>query len=150
MPEWSGGPCPQCGDVMPARVVHCRSCRRLLNDDLKVETVVAPSFVPLRELAAVAIAAPRGRYDDCPACGRELRAHRKYEGHVVRCKYCDAGFHLGRDLGMNSGAKAYYTDCPHCRKELRIGAKYVAQRVACNFCGGEIDFRESDDEARSG
>lgn len=25
--EWPGGPCPQCGDDMPAKVIHCQTCR---------------------------------------------------------------------------------------------------------------------------
>lgn len=141
MPEWPGGLCPQCGDEMPPRVVHCRNCRLLLNTDLDDDTVVEPVYVPLREIAAVATAEPNAIYEDCPACGRELKASRKYEGKHVRCKHCDAGFTLGSRLGPQSGPKAYCTNCPHCRRELRIATKYIDQRVACKFCGGEIEFR---------
>ena len=141
MPAWPGGLCPQCGDEMPARIVHCRSCRLLLNDDLEVDTVVEPVFMPLQEISSMATIEPRGIFDDCPACGRELRAARKYAGQQVRCKHCGAGFTLGGQIGSRSGPKAWFADCPHCRRELRIAAKYAAQRVACNFCGGEIELR---------
>lgn len=138
MPAWPGGPCPRCGEEMPALVVHCRSCRQLLNDDLEEDTVVEPAFVPLKELAAAATVAPDGVYDECPACGRELRINRKYAGQVVRCKHCRAGFTLSPHVSPVAGRRAYYADCPHCRRELRIGAKYWGVQVACKFCGGQL------------
>jgi ribosomal protein L37AE/L43A len=138
MPAWPGGPCPECGDEMPPRVVHCRTCRRLLNEDLDEDTVVEPEFVPLKVVAAVAMVEARGVYHECPACARELRINRKFAGHVVRCKHCGAGFTLERDLTPHLGVRAYYADCPHCRRELRVGAKYHGQLVACKFCGGEL------------
>lgn len=140
MPAWPGGPCPECGDEMPSRVIHCQNCRRLLNDDLEEDTVVEPAFIPLKELDAVAAVEPRGVYDGCPACGRELRANRKYAGKTVRCKHCNAGFTLSRSLAPRPGRLAYYADCPHCRRELRVGTKYLGQRVACKFCGGQLQF----------
>lgn len=141
MPAWPGGPCPQCGEDVPPRVVHCRSCRFLLNSDLDAGTVVEPVFEPLQEISSMAVVEPRGLIDDCPACGRELRAARKYAGQHVRCKLCGAGFTLGGQIGAHAGPKAWYADCPHCRRELRIAAKYAHQRVACNFCRGEIEMR---------
>jgi len=147
MPAWPGGPCPQCGDEMPARVVHCRNCRCLLNDDLDDDTVVEPVFVPLQELAAVVRVEPQGTFCECPACARELKAKRKYEGKVVRCNHCSASF----TFGGASRPKAYYGDCPHCSRELRVGAKYLTQRVACNFCSGELEFHlTSTEQAASG
>jgi hydrogenase maturation factor HypF (carbamoyltransferase family) len=142
---------------MPALVVHCRNCRHLLNDDLEEDTVVEPAFVPLKEIpaneiavheiagkeiAAVVSVEPRGVYDECPACGRELRINRKYTGSVVRCKHCGAGFTLSRDLGPAPGRVAYYADCPHCDRELRIATKYLGQQVACKFCRGQLRFSE--------
>jgi hypothetical protein len=110
----------------------------LLNDDLEEDTVVEPVFHPLKEVETISIAEPRGVYQECPACGRELRINRKYAGQVVRCKYCEAGFTLADVSSPVTGRKAYYTDCPHCRRELRIGVKYFGQQVACNFCAGQM------------
>lgn len=140
MPAWPGGPCPDCGDDMPPRIVHCRTCRRLLNEDLEEDTVVEPVFRPLKEVETVAIAEPRGVFQECPACGRELRINRKYAGQVVRCKHCAAGFTLADVMSPMKGRNAYYSDCPHCQHELRIGAKYLGQQVACKFCAGQMRF----------
>jgi hypothetical protein len=129
---------------MPPLMVHCRTCRRLLNDDLEEDTVVEPTFVPLKELTTVMIAEPRGVYEQCPACGRELRISRKYAGHVVRCKHCAAGFTLSNEITPRIGRRAYYSDCPHCRRELRVGTKYLGQQVACKFCGGQMKFGSYD------
>jgi hypothetical protein len=146
MPAWPGGPCPDCGEDMPALVVHCRNCRRLLNEDLDEDTVVEPAFVPLKVIAAVAISEPRGVYEECPACGRELRINRKYAGKVVRCNHCAAGFTLSRRIEPRPGRRAYYADCPHCRRELRVGTKYFGQRVLCKFCRGELQFGSAEPE----
>ncbi|MBA3314510.1 MAG: hypothetical protein M3552_05040 [Planctomycetota bacterium] len=149
MPAWPGGHCPDCGDEMPPLMVHCRTCRRLLNDELEEDTVVEPVFVPLQELAAVSVAEPRGVYEQCPACGRELRISRRYAGRVVRCKHCDAGFTLSRDMAPKRGRTAYYSDCPHCRRELRVGTKYLGQQVACKHCGGQMQFGARDAQPSS-
>jgi uncharacterized protein (DUF983 family) len=153
---------------MPALVVHCRNCRRLLNDDLEEDTVVEPAFVPLKEIAAdgaagdetagdeiagketaaVVSVEPRGVYDECPACGRELRINRKYAGSVVRCKHCAAGFTMSRDTGPVPSRVAYYADCPHCRRELRIATKYLGRQVACKFCRGQLRFSETETAPR--
>lgn len=125
---------------MPPLLIHCRSCRRLLNEDLKEDTIVEPSFVPLKVLAAAMLAEPRGVYDECLACGRELKISRRYIGQVVRCKHCDAGFTLADSLAPGNGRLGYYADCPHCERELRIAAKYLGQNVACKFCGGQMQF----------
>ena len=143
MPAWPGGPCPECGDEMPPRVVHCRTCRRLLNEDLDDDTIVEPAFVPLKEIAAVATAEPRGVFEQCPACGRELRVNLKYSGKVVRCKHCTAGFTLSPNADPRPGRNAYYCNCHHCHRELRIATKYLGQRVACKFCGGHLQFGAS-------
>ena len=36
---WQGGPCHQCGDDMPANLVHCQTCRALLNSELTEDSV---------------------------------------------------------------------------------------------------------------
>ncbi len=173
MPAWPGGPCPGCGLEMPPRLVHCRNCRRLLNEDLREGELVKPEFSPLSEVPGTpatgratskrsgaaartktspsreAAAEPRGVYDGCPACGRELRINRKYAGQMVRCKHCHAGFALPASLAPLPGRRAYYADCPHCRQELRIGAKYYGTRVACKHCGGAIRFGTAADAAAS-
>ncbi len=140
MPAWPGGPCPGCGDEMPPRVVHCRTCRQLLNDELEEDTVVEPTFVPLKELNAVSVAEPRGVYEECPACGRELRINHRYAGQVVRCKHCDAGFTHSNGSTPKASRTAYYSDCPHCGRELRVATKYLGQQVACKFCEGKMQF----------
>lgn len=138
MPAWQGGSCPDCGEEMPPLLIHCRNCRRLLNDDLEEDTVVEPVFVPLQEIKTVVSVVPRGVYDRCPACDRELRINRRYEGKVVRCKYCAASFTMSPQSVPHVGRTAFYADCPHCRQELRVGTKYLGQRVACKFCSGEL------------
>lgn len=146
MPAWPGGPCPRCGEEMPPLVVHCRSCRQLLNDDLEEDTVVEPAFVPLKEIVVAASVEPDGVFDECPACGRELRVNRKYAGEVVRCKHCRAGFTLSRRLAPVAGRRGYYADCPHCRRELRVGVKYWGVQVACKFCGGQLKIGSAEAE----
>ena len=54
MPPWPGGPCPSCGEEMPERLIHCRTCRTLLNTDLDPDSVEIPAFVPLQEIETVA------------------------------------------------------------------------------------------------
>lgn len=138
MPAWQGGSCPDCGEEMPPLLIHCRNCRRLLNDDLNDDTIVEPVFIPLKEIKTAIAIAPRGVYDGCPACARELRINRRFEGKVVRCKYCAASFTMLPQDNLHDGRKAFYANCPHCQQELRVAAKYLGQQVACKFCSGEL------------
>ena len=148
MPAWPGGPCPECGEEMPARVIHCRNCRQLLNEDLDDDTIPEPVFVPLREISDVPQVEPRGVYEDCQACGRELKISRRFAGSIVRCKFCGAGFSVTKHLNPKSGRNAYYTDCPHCNETLRVGTKYLGHRVCCKHCQGELQI-ELDGQSRA-
>jgi len=135
MPAWPGGPCPRCGDDMPANVVHCQTCRELLNSDLTEDSVHIPVFQPLAEIESVIEVTPTGFYSACDHCGRELRLHRKYLGLKVSCKHCD------KPLVPNAAsAVAFYADCPYCGEELKNRPKYIGQKVACKHCEGHIHF----------
>ena len=113
--EWLGGPCPQCGEEMPARLVHCRSCRALLNSELTEDSIEIPSFFALPEISVTASASPRGHYVSCPGCLQELRIHSKYKGLRVQCK--------------------------HCQQEIRAGLKYIGHKVVCKHCGGHLQLQ---------
>jgi len=140
MPAWPGGPCPECGEEMPAQLIHCMSCRALLNTDLEQDSVEIPAFVPLQEISCIIDLEPEGYYVGCPHCQRELRIHRKYEGKTVSCKKCNGTFPL--DLNAPGvELKAYYGDCPHCSERLRIGLKYRGMKVACKQCAGKIQLK---------
>jgi hypothetical protein len=133
---WPGGPCPQCGDEMPARVVHCRTCRALLNTELKEDSIEMPVFVPLPEIDVIAAALPKGHYVLCPGCQQELRIHSKYKGMKVQCKHCQQTFTYNTSVVVT----AFYTPCPHCSSELRAATKYVGQKVVCKHCNGHIQL----------
>jgi Zn-finger nucleic acid-binding protein len=137
MPEWLGGPCHVCGEDMPARLVHCRSCRALLNSDLEEDSIEIPLFVPMQELDCKAEMTPRGIFVACPHCEEELRINVKYAGEMVGCKHCEGRFLIDLTNPVFH-VKAYYGDCPHCTKELRISKKYMGIEVACKFCGGKL------------
>lgn len=137
MPAWLGGPCPECGEDMPANLIHCQTCRALLNVELDKSSVVIPAFIPLQEIDNMEQVAPRGFHIDCPHCERELRISRKYAGQQVQCKFCKGPFKL--DLSKKLiVVRAFYTDCPHCSEELWISTKYLGEKVACKLCGGRI------------
>ena len=137
MPAWSGGECPHCGDFMPENLIHCQTCRALLNPDLHKSSVVIPEFIPLQEIASMIEVKPAGYHVECPTCNRELRINRKYVGQGVQCKFCEGRFRLDTtELKTN----AFYTDCPHCSEELRIAQKYLGMKVACKLCSGKIHF----------
>ncbi|MEZ6039182.1 MAG: hypothetical protein R3C20_01660 [Planctomycetaceae bacterium] len=121
---------------MPARVVHCRTCRALLNSELTEDSVEIPKFVPLPELVVIAAAPPRGHYVECPGCHEELRIHVKYQGQKVQCKHCEQAFRYDDSVKII----AMYTQCPHCAKELRAAMKHVGTRVGCRFCAGHIEL----------
>ena len=122
---------------MPPALVHCRTCRALLNPDLQFDTVEVPVFVPLEEIAAMIEVEPVGFYVGCPNCGQELRVNRKYAGQRVQCKFCEKPFALDL-VSERIHIPAIYTGCPHCQMELRVARKYLGQKVACKHCGGQI------------
>lgn len=141
MPAWPGGPCPQCGEDMPANLVHCRNCRQLLNEELARESVEIPVFIPLPEIDSVVPLTIEGYYVPCPHCEHELKISRKYVGERVQCKFCDGGFRLDLDdphFRKHDG----YAPCPHCTQPLRFASKYFGANVACRFCNGKIHIDE--------
>ena len=135
MAVWPGGPCPGCGDDMPPALVHCQSCRALLNQDLKTDSVVIPEFMPLEEISTMIEVEPRGHYVVCPKCSEELRINAKYVGKQVACKHCESQFVHNNP---SSKLKAFYGKCPHCSEEIRASMKYLGMKVACKHCGGHI------------
>lgn len=139
MPAWPGGPCPQCGDDMPEMLVHCQSCRALLNDDLESDSVEIPAFVPLQEVESMFEVEPAGYYVACPECGDELRVNRKYIGNRVACRHCDAPFLLTLS-DSPAEVRALFAPCPSCNQQLRAAMKYLGMKVACKHCGERIHF----------
>ena len=136
---WRGGACPSCGDDMPANVVHCISCRALLNSTLTEDTVEIPEFVPLpeiHEIKSIKSVKPRGHYVRCGGCGEELRINGKYLGANVQCRHCSHTF----SYEATADRLAVYCRCPHCQEELRASMKYIGQAVACRFCEGPIQI----------
>ena len=131
---WQGGPCHQCGDDMPANLIHCQTCRALLNSELTEDSVEIPAFVPLKEIDPTQIVTPRGHYVECPGCSEELRISARYKGAAVACRFCDHGFTYDSSVMVT----ALYSNCPHCEKELRAATKYTGQNVACRFCSGPL------------
>lgn len=121
---------------MPANVVHCISCRALLNSVLSEDTVEIPEFVPLPEIQEMKSAKARGHYIRCSGCGEELRINGKYLGANVQCRHCDHAF----AYESTADRLAMYCHCPHCSEELRASMKYVGQAVACRFCDGPIQL----------
>ncbi len=137
MPAWPGGPCPQCGDDMPQNLIHCRTCRQLLNLELEKDSVEVPTFVPLQEVESVVEITPVGLFVECAKCHQELKINRKYLGQRVQCKFCSADFKLDPTSNAVMGADSY-SQCPHCQEQLRYSSKYVGSKVACRFCGGKV------------
>ena len=137
MPAWPGGPCPECGDDVPEKMVHCPNCRALLNPDLEHDSVEIPEFIPLEEISAMSEVEATGYYATCPTCQQELRINRKYVGVRVQCKFCQAPFTLNN---LSQQAHAFYAECPECHEELRSALKYMGHKVACKPCGAHIHF----------
>ena len=133
---WQGGPCPVCGEDMPANVVHCIKCRHLLNSALSDESVEIPKFKPLPEIVEMKLARTRGHYVRCSGCSEELRINAKYFGAHVQCRHCDKAFSYNKDVPRI----ALYTKCPHCSEEIRASIKYAGQQVACRFCRGPLEL----------
>lgn len=133
---WQGGACPKCGDDMPANVVHCISCRALLNSELTEDSVEIPAFVPLPEIREMKTAKARGHYIRCGGCQEELRINAKYLGANVQCRHCDFSFAYSPTVQKI----AMYTNCPHCSEEIRASTQYIGQKVACRFCQGPLEL----------
>ena len=137
MPTWTGGPCPDCGQDMPANLIHCQFCRALLNPDLHRSDVEVPAFFELKEIGNMIDVEVAGYYLVCPHCTEELRINRKYAGVGVACKHCSGQFQI--DLASpRIRTKAFYAACGHCDKELRVAPKYLGVKVACKFCQGHV------------
>ena len=143
MPAWLGGPCPQCGDDMPPNMIHCRTCRQLLNLELEKESVEIPAFVPLQEVESVVEITPVGLFIECTSCHQELKINRKYLGQRVQCKFCAADFRLDPTSKLVIEADSY-SQCPHCREPLRFASKYVGTKVACRFCHGKVHILKAE------
>ena len=137
MPAWPGGACPECGEFMPEKLIHCQSCRALLNPELESDSVEIPEFIPLREIATMVEVELSGYYIGCPACDRELRINRKYVDRDVQCKHCSGQFPF-KMSDSRIRIVAFYAECPHCAEELRANTKYLGARVACKHCSGKI------------
>ena len=137
MATWQGGPCPQCGDDMPPALIHCQSCRALLNPELETDSVEIPAFMPLQEIETMVEVAPTGHYISCPICSKELRIHGKYRGLHVACKFCSGNFEYETQSG-NVAVQAMYSSCPHCSQEIRAATKYLGMKVCCKHCNGKI------------
>jgi uncharacterized protein (DUF983 family) len=126
---------------MPGNLVHCRTCRALLNTDLVADSVEIPEFIPLPEIEAMVEVELMGYYLACPHCKRELRVNAKYLDEKVQCKFCDSQFTMDFSNPKLS-MEAFYCTCPHCQEELRAAPKYMGMKVACKHCGGKIHFVE--------
>jgi len=139
MPPWPGGPCPNCGEVMPENMIHCRNCRSLLNPDLSGDSVEIPTFIPLQEIPTMAELHPAGFFIQCPSCTKELKINKRFIGQNVACNHCAQTFTV--DLNHPKVVTvAFYADCPHCSQRLRMATKYAGMRVACKFCQGQIEI----------
>lgn len=122
---------------MPEKLIHCQTCRALLNPDLAPERAPVPEFAPLPELEIMVDAAAAGYFVACPACEHELRIRRKFRGMRLQCKFCSATFQLDPSAAESRNI-ALFVDCPHCRRELRAAWKYLNTKVVCKHCRGQI------------
>lgn len=128
---------------MPPNVIHCRTCRQLLNLELEKESVEIPTFFPLQEVESVVEITPVGLFIECTSCHQELKINRKYLGQRVQCKFCSADFSL--DPASKAVIEAdSYAQCPHCQESLRFAHKYVGSKVACRFCHGKVHILGSE------
>ncbi|MCA9088412.1 MAG: hypothetical protein KDA90_07215 [Planctomycetaceae bacterium] len=139
MPAWPGGPCPDCGDNMPPKLIRCATCRALLNADLKPSVIEYPEFVPLREIAQVADCEVRGYLVPCPRCHEELRIGHEYAGKRIACNFCASHFRLDPEQHQQA-IQGIYARCPHCEESLRVAKHYLKAKVACRFCTKPIRF----------
>jgi len=125
---------------MPANLVHCQTCRTLLNDDLEADSIEIPEFIPLAEIEAMVEAEVRGLFIACPHCDHELRINKKYKGLDVSCKFCHQNFRFDTEK-QNLLLLAFYSSCPHCNYELRAALKYLGKKVLCKKCEGQIEIK---------
>ncbi|MCA9081000.1 MAG: hypothetical protein KDA58_10610 [Planctomycetaceae bacterium] len=139
MPAWPGGPCPDCGDDMPANLIRCVTCRALLNTDLVPSQIEYPEFVPLKEILAVTDCRVRGYLVPCPRCHEELRISHKLCDKKVACKFCSSHFELNLQRHVNV-IEGIYATCPHCDESLRVARRFLKSKVACRFCQKAIQF----------
>ena len=137
MTAWPGGPCPQCGEDMPEKLIHCQVCRALLNMELDADSVEIPAFVPLQEIESMMEVTAQGHYVQCPGCDKELRINSKYQNQDVLCKFCQSPFKYS-PATTTTRIVAMYSACPHCEKEIRAALKYLGMKVACKHCSGRI------------
>lgn len=128
---------------MPARVVRCRSCGALLNQDLEPAVIEAPESCELPEVKVMIELTPAGYFVGCPNCEEELRIAAKYLGNKVQCNFCESPFQFALDNPAMRQV-AVYGECPHCHEELRIAVKYAGKRVGCKFCDGAIKIAGND------
>jgi len=122
---------------MPLNMIHCRSCRTLLNPELERDSVEVPVFIPLPEIGAMIELVPTGIFTSCPKCSQELKINRKYLGQRVQCKFCDAPLQLD-PTSPNVIEADVYSKCAHCQQDLRFAKKYIGVKVACRFCSGQL------------
>ena len=145
MAAWPGGPCPECGDVMPANMLRCMSCRAWLNPELTRPEPPVPEFRPLPEIKESknqSVVRPEGHFVVCPACRRELRVANQYMGRQVACRFCDKRFPMVFD---DDGTKrlGVYVHCWSCGDELRAAEKYLGREVICKHCDGRMKIGEA-------
>ena len=139
MASWPGGPCPECGEDMPANLIRCVNCRALLNEDLELDSVEIPQFIPLQEIDSFSEAKPRGYYIGCPHCQTELRINARYIGKKLNCKSCRKSFKLILD---DPAVKkiGFYLDCPDCSERLKVSQRHAGRKVLCKFCSSQISL----------
>ena len=142
MAAWTGGPCPNCGDDVPPKVLRCPACRTLLDPELSHHEFRPPSFAELPELDAADHVRPKAELTRCPTCDEALRVALKYAGVAVACKKCGGTLTPGEPAARVS----WLADCPHCAEEIRVAVKYAGQKVSCKFCGGELRVVEREAE----
>ncbi len=121
---------------MPENLIHCMTCRALLNVELKADSVAIPEFIPLTEIESMVQLVLSGNYVVCSSCDKELRIHNKYIGQHVLCKFCQTPFTYDEKIEV----RAMYGKCPHCAEEVRAALKYSGMKVACKHCDGKIQL----------
>jgi hypothetical protein len=122
---------------MPARLVRCRDCRTLLNNDLEPAQIEIPQFQPMQVLDSFVELPPRGFYVACPECGRELKISRNDHGKGVRCASCGDAFEF-RLCDERLAKLGFYVNCPCCHRQLRMSPEDAGERVGCMYCQESI------------